>query len=98
MQQNQQFSQPKLTEKELLNDLLMTEKQLIGAYTNGITESSCPNMRQVFSTNLMECATDQFTVFDNMQKKGYYQIKDAADNDVQTAKQHMSGLKSSLGI
>ncbi|MBV1821442.1 spore coat protein, partial [Bacteroidales bacterium MSK.15.36] len=38
---------PNLSEKDLMQDLLTTEKQIVSAYSTGITESSCQNLRSV---------------------------------------------------
>ena len=39
-----------MTEKDLMQDLLATEKQVISAYSTGITESSCQNLRNTLMT------------------------------------------------
>ena len=83
-------------EKEILFDILNTEKEIIKAYTTAVTESSCVNMRQVLMSNLSECADDQFRVFNAMRDKGYYQGKDAQDQDVQQAKQKYQQIQSQL--
>jgi spore coat protein F len=83
-------------EKEILFDILNTEKEIIKAYSTAVTESSCANMRQVLMNNLSECADDQFRVFNTMRDKGYYQGKDAQDQDVQQAKQKYQQIQSQL--
>jgi spore coat protein CotF len=85
-----------LGEKEILNDLLNQEKQIIGTYSTAVTESTCPNMRQLLLRNINECAEDQFSVFNAMISKGYYMTKDAADQDVQQAKQKFQQMQSQL--
>lgn len=79
-----------MTEKELLNDLLNQEKQLASSYTMGITECSCPNMRQVLSQHQNAVCQDQFQIFSQMSQRGYYPTKNADDQDVNTAKQTYS--------
>lgn len=83
-------------EKEILCDLLNTEKQIIGAYSTAISESSCGNMRQVMVQNAKETIDDQFTIFNMMINKGYYQTKDAPEQEVQQAKQKYQQLQSQL--
>jgi spore coat protein F len=85
-----------LGEKEILNDLLNTEKQIIGTYSTAVTESSCANMRQLLLRNITQCSDDQFSVFNAMLSKGYYQAKDATDQDVQQAKQKFQQMQSQL--
>ena len=85
-----------IQEKEMLTDLLDQEKQLLNLYNAGITECSCPHMRQVLTQNLNESYQDQYSVFDQMRAKGYYQGKTAPQNDVQQAKQKFSQMQSQL--
>ena len=86
----------KLTEKDLMNDLLATEKQVVSAYSVGITETSCPNLRNTLVTNFKNAQDTQFKVFDAMRQKGWYQIKDAADADVQQAKNDANTMMNEL--
>jgi len=37
-----------MSEKDLMQDLLATEKQVIAAYSTVITESSCANLRNTY--------------------------------------------------
>jgi spore coat protein CotF len=86
----------KLTEKDLMHDLLATEKQVISAYSTGITETSCPNLRNTLVTNFKNAQDVQFKVFDAMKQKGWYQIKDAQDADVQQAKDDATTMMNEL--
>lgn len=83
-------------EKEILNDLLNQEKQIIGVYSTAVTESSCPNMRQVLLRNITQSSEDQLSVFQTMVTKGYYQTKDAQDQEVQQAKQKFQQMQGQL--
>jgi spore coat protein F len=83
-------------EKEILNDLLNTEKEIMKLYSSAVTESSCPNMRQVLMRNITQTADDQFNIFNIMVNKGYYQKKDAQEQDVQQAKQKFQQMQSQL--
>jgi spore coat protein CotF len=83
-------------EKEILSDLFNTEKQIIGAYSTAISESSCGNMRQVMMSNAKETIDDQFALYNVMLKKGYCQAKDAPEQDVQQAKQKYQQMQSQL--
>ena len=83
-------------EKEILNNLLNTEKQIISTYSSAITESSCANMRQVLLKNFTQSSDDQLNVFNTMVNKGFYQKKDAQDQDVQQAKQKFQQMQSQL--
>lgn len=87
---------PNLSEKDLMQDLLTTEKQVIGAYSTGITESSCPNLRNVLLNNFRNAEDTQYKVFDAMKQKGWYQTKDAADNEVQQIKNSSNQMQQEL--
>lgn len=87
-----------MTEKELLTDLLNTEKQLIKDYASNTTESACPNLRRVLLGNMTECSQDQYQIFEQMRQRNLYKVKDAQDQDVTTAKQNMQTLKQQSGM
>ena len=77
---------PNLSEKELMNDLLTSEKQISSAYNVGITEASCANLRQHLTSCLNDTQNIQYQIFDAMKQRGWYQIKKAQPQDVQSAK------------
>lgn len=85
-----------LTEQDTMNDLLAMEKQIISSYTVGITEASCPDLRQTLTNSLIGSQQMQFEVFDTMRKQGWYQTKDAQDQDVTDAKNKYNGIKNQL--
>ncbi|AWZ48035.1 spore coat protein [Hathewaya limosa] len=85
-----------LSEKDLMNDLLTSEKQIIGAYSTGITESSCTNFRNVLIDNFKRDQEVQYKVFDAMHKKGWYPTKDAAEQDVQQLKSQSQQMMNEL--
>ncbi len=84
------------TEQELMDDLLASEKQVVSAYSTGITESSCPNLRNTLINNFKNVQDVQYKVFDSMKQKGWYQTKDAPDADVQQAKTKANQLAGEL--
>ena len=85
-----------LNDQDIIDDLLTMEKQIISAYNTGITEASCQNLRQTLTSNLLETQQLQYTIFDTMKKKGWYQTKDAQDQDVNNAKNKYSNIKNQL--
>lgn len=87
---NQQ--QQTLSEKDILNDMLLQEKHMSAAYTTYVTEASCPNLRNLLTQNLTDIFSEQFQVFDTMRQKGLYQSKDAPTNEVQQAKQQFQQM------
>lgn len=87
---------PNLSDKDILHDLLATEKQVCSAYTVGITESSCQNLRNTLVNNLKSAQDIQYKIFDTMRQKGWYQIQDAPDNEVQQLKDRSNQMMNEL--
>ena len=85
-----------MTEKELMQDLLTSEKQTITAYSTGITESSCVNLRNTLLGNFKNDQNIQYMIFDAMKQKGWYPTKDAPDNEVQQLKDEANQMLSEL--
>lgn len=85
-----------MNEKELMNDLLASEKQVISAYSTGITESSCQNLRNVLVSNFKGVQDVQYKVFDTMRQKGWYNTKDAQDNEVTQLKNQATQMMNEL--
>lgn len=85
-----------MNEKEMMFDLLATEKQVITAYSTGITESSCKNLRNTLVDNFRNVQELQFKVFDSMKQKGWYTTKDAPVNDVTQVKNETETLRNEL--
>ena len=74
------------SEKELMQDLLATEKQVVSSYSTGITESSCINLRNTLVDNFKSAQDVQYKVFDAMKQKGWYPTKDAPAEEVSQLK------------
>ncbi len=85
-----------LSEQELMTDLLTSEKQAISAYSTGITESSCTNLRDHLVENFKSTQEIQYRVFDAMKQRGWYKTDDAQTQKVQEAKQKASQLCSEI--
>jgi len=85
-----------MSEKDLMQDLLATEKQVISAYSTGITESSCQNLRNTLVDNFKNNQNIQYKLFDAMKQKGWYPTKDAADNEVQQLKNEATQMMNEL--
>lgn len=85
-----------LNEQDVMTDLLTMEKQITSSYNTGITESSCPNLRQTLTDSLTDTQTIQYQVFDAMRKNGWYQTKDAPDQEVNTTKTKYEQIKNQL--
>lgn len=89
-------SNPSMTEKELLNDLLNQQKQIAGNYAMSITECSRPDMRQMLTQQHSAICQDQFQVFTQMNQRGYYKTKSAPAKDISTAKSNYSQVQTTM--
>ncbi len=85
-----------MSEQDIMNDLLTMEKQITSSYNVGITEASCPNLRQTLTNSLVGSQQMQYEVFDIMRKQGWYQTKDAQAQDVTNAKNKYNSIKNQL--
>lgn len=91
----QSLDQP-LSEQEMAFDLLYQEKELMNCTTAGLEEISHKALRQVMQDAFKEIEQDQLSVFAIMQQQGWYEVKPAAQQDVQTAKQKYQQMRGTL--
>ena len=85
-----------LNEKDALQDMLESEKQLMTIYTTALFEGSTKSIRKNFSTNLMGVAENQYCLFTQMSTRGYYQPQPANKNLIDTANETYKKQKSQL--
>lgn len=85
-----------LNEKDALQDMLESEKQLMTIYTTALFEGSTKSIRKNFSTNLMGVAENQYSLFTQMSSRGYYQPQPANKNMIDTANQNYKKQKNQL--
>ena len=87
-----------LNERDALQDMLDSEKQLMEIYTTALFEGSTKSIRKNFSTNLLGVAENQFLVFTQMSTRGYYEPKPAnktlIDEATNTYKKQKNSLKA----
>ncbi len=104
-QQNQTWNQNQnvqagqnqpLSDQELAFDLLYQEKPLLANIASEVLEASQPGMRQVLNDCYMQIGQDQLEIFSQMQKQGWYPVKPAQAQDVQTAKQKYQQMRGTL--
>lgn len=80
-----------LTDKDIISDVLGSQKSLITLYGTALCESSCKNMRDLVATKLTECASDQFDMFLYMNERGMYPTDPAPAQKVQQMKTKYNG-------
>lgn len=98
-QQNQPWNQNSLKtlgDQELAFDLLYQEKALLSNIASEVLEASQPGMRQVLNDCYMQIGQDQLEIFNQMQQQGWYPVKPAQPQDVQSAKQKYMQTRQTL--
>ena len=84
------------TDKEIMDDALHSEKQMISAYGTFLAEATCPNLRSELTKIINDKQQIQFQIYDAMVQKGWYPTKKAKLNDVQTVAQKFDAMKQQL--
>lgn len=85
-----------LNEKDALQDMLESEKQLMTIYTTALFEGSTKSMRKNFSSNLLGVAENQYCLFNQMQTRGYYEPQPANKVMIDEANATYKKQKNSL--
>jgi len=71
-----------LTEREMIDDGLSTEKQLLSQYSTFIVEATCQNLRNQLQQIMTETQQMQFGIYNAMQSRNWYQVKNAPLTEV----------------
>lgn len=87
-----------LTEQDLMEDLLTSEKYLIGSYSTFIPEAVCPQLKHVLTDNFNGCVLNQTEIFDKMNQLGWYPAKAAPKPEVEAARQKFQQLKQNITV
>ena len=76
-----------MQEKEILNDILASQKSATSAYNTFTNECATPAVRDEFMKILTEEHQIQADVFNEMHKRGWYPTPAAEQQKIQQAKQ-----------
>ena len=76
-----------MQEKEMMEDVLSSQKAITGTYNNFVNECASPEIRNEFLNILNEEHTIQAQVFDEMHKRGWYPTPPAEQQVIDQAKQ-----------
>ena len=85
-----------LTDQDRMEDLLTSEKYLIGAYSTFIPEAVCPQLKNVLTDNFNGCVHNQTEIFDKMNQLGWYPAKNAPKPEVEAARQKFRQMKQNI--
>lgn len=76
-----------LSDKDMLQDAIMSEKLLAGTYNTGVIESANTNVFTSLQQIMNEKQIHAQVLFEAMNQRGWYPLKSAHDN--QTANQQL---------
>ena len=85
-----------LSDQEIMTDVLFNQKQMTGIYNTFANECSQDALRNDMLTILREEHNMQATVFNEMQKRGWYAPADADLTAVNQANAKYKGIRSTL--
>jgi spore coat protein CotF len=88
--------QQQMQERELMDDVLSSQKHITGTYNDFTNECVNANVRSEFMRILNEEHQIQSDVFDEMKKRGWYQTPNADLEKVQQAKQKFQNQQQQM--
>jgi len=88
--------QAKLSEQELITDLIASEKHTTSAYNSFITETDCSNLRQTLMSIQQDEQRIHEDLFNAANQRGWYAVPRAADMEVQNAKNKFNQMKTQI--
>ena len=78
--------------REIMDDVLSTEKMLTGNYNTFANECATPAIREEFMSILNEEHQMQMEIFDEMSKRGWYSPEAAEQQKISQAKQKFQSM------
>ena len=83
---------PSFGDREIMDDILASQKQITADYNTAANECASRALQSEFMTLLGEEHQIQMEIFQEMQKRGWYPTEQAPQNKVaQTREQFMGG-------
>ena len=76
-----------LSEQDILNDSLISQKQLTESYNTFTGECANPNLRGAMLNILQDEHNIQAQIFSTMQQNGWYKLENATADQVMKVKQ-----------
>ena len=81
----------KLSDYDIISDVLGSQKGLIKLYGTALCEVACESLRGIIETKMSECAEDQYDAFLYMNSRGMYKTEPAPLQKVKEARQKYAG-------
>ena len=76
-----------MTEKEIMENILLTTKGICDLYLHGSVESSTPQVHEAFTTALNDALCMQNGIYTQMESRGWYQKEQEQPQKLQQLKQ-----------
>ena len=76
-----------MSDKEIMEGILLNTKGVIDLYMHGAVEPSTPNVHQTFSTALNDSICMQSSIYKQMESHGWYPTEQASQPQLQQVKQ-----------
>ena len=81
-----------MSDKEIMEGILMSTKGVCDLYMHGSIESATPNVQQAFNTALNDTLCMQSAVYKQMADHGWYPAQQASQQQIQQLKQKYSAM------
>ena len=85
-----------LADKDMLQMVLNETKHMAGSLNVYISEASDEQLRRDYMTALGDFYSQEKQIFDLMQQKGFYNVKNATPQDIAQAKNKFSGQQQGM--
>ncbi len=82
----------KMGDKEIMDDSLDSQKLISSSYNTYANECATPNLRDEFLNILQDEHQIQAEIFNEMQKRGWYQLQPADQQQVAQVKQKFQNI------
>lgn len=79
-----------MTDRDLMENMLMLEKGVCDLYMHGAIESSTENVHRAFSNSLNDTLKMQDEIYKKMEAKGWYKTEQAQQSKLDTLKEKFS--------
>ncbi|MCT4566382.1 MAG: spore coat protein [Maledivibacter sp.] len=84
------------SEKELLNDLLMSEKQVTSTYNTGIIEAACFDLISALNICLSNVQNCHFEILEAMNQRGWHELREADSQELENTKKKFMEMSNEL--
>jgi spore coat protein CotF len=83
-------------DREILNDLLISEKHISNSYNTYIGEATSQPFRQILENILNDTHEMHSEIWNSMVKRGWYKVKNANSQDVEMVKKKFQHIAENL--